>query len=278
MTGHNAECDCPPCMVEDMNRHLASIGFEGAGGTVTAQEMSADYSVRTRYATPGTRTGRGIVRKVSDAQVKYMLFLFKSRDTSGLVRLPGSENIESMSLRGARDLISRLLACPELESAKSVRLATESQLNYIDGLINGRQVPEGSREWFDAKRSEITFDSARSMIERLKALPFVAREVIKSEIADGRYAIENENGELRFYVLRTAKSSGRQYVNVMHSDNDSWVKGAAAKAILAKIAIDPKAAMIRYGQEIGSCGHCGRTLTDAASREAGIGPICANKL
>jgi uncharacterized protein DUF6011 len=35
--------------------------------------------------------------------------------------------------------------------------------------------------------------------------------------------------------------------------------------------------MVRYGQELGECGHCGRTLTDEASRAAGIGPVCASK-
>lgn len=39
----------------------------------------------------------------------------------------------------------------------------------------------------------------------------------------------------------------------------------------------PYEAMIRYGQEIGSCGHCGRELTNQESRAAGIGPICRNK-
>lgn len=39
----------------------------------------------------------------------------------------------------------------------------------------------------------------------------------------------------------------------------------------------PYEAMIRYGQEIGACGHCGRDLTNEESRAAGIGPICRNK-
>ncbi|MES2342166.1 MAG: DUF6011 domain-containing protein [Pseudomonadota bacterium] len=28
---------------------------------------------------------------------------------------------------------------------------------------------------------------------------------------------------------------------------------------------------------MGECGRCGRTLTDEASRAAGIGPVCASK-
>src|SRR5688500_6062232 len=40
------------------------------------------------------------------------------------------------------------------------------------------------------------------------------------------------------------------------------------------IAADPKTALLRFGQELGSCGHCGRDLTNQESREFGIGPTC----
>jgi hypothetical protein len=36
-------------------------------------------------------------------------------------------------------------------------------------------------------------------------------------------------------------------------------------------------AHILYGQEIGSCGLCGRSLTDEASRARGLGSDCASK-
>jgi hypothetical protein len=40
---------------------------------------------------------------------------------------------------------------------------------------------------------------------------------------------------------------------------------------------DPKVAMLRYGQELGQCGHCYRTLTNDESRAVGIGPVCRAK-
>lgn len=48
------------------------------------------------------------------------------------------------------------------------------------------------------------------------------------------------------------------------------------KQVLAFIA-DPKAAAIAYGIETGVCCICNATLTNKASIEAGIGPICATK-
>ena len=47
----------------------------------------------------------------------------------------------------------------------------------------------------------------------------------------------------------------------------------ASAAILA-IAADPKAAAIAYGKERIRCSCCGAKLTNAVSREYGIGPIC----
>jgi hypothetical protein len=46
---------------------------------------------------------------------------------------------------------------------------------------------------------------------------------------------------------------------------------------LEAIAADPRGEAIRYGQRTGTCSCCGRTLTNGASIEAGIGPICASK-
>ena len=49
------------------------------------------------------------------------------------------------------------------------------------------------------------------------------------------------------------------------------------KAVIMAAADDPLAAAIRYGRETGNCSCCGRELTDPASIEAGIGPVCRDK-
>lgn len=101
------------------------------------------------------------------------------------------------------------------------------------------------------------------------------------DVPAGRYAVENETGDLRFYIVdrpTEGRWAGRVFVKVMHSDERSRLFDNAAASVLAKIvAAGPFEAMLRYGREIGSCGHCGRTLTDEASRAAGIGPVCAGK-
>lgn len=48
--------------------------------------------------------------------------------------------------------------------------------------------------------------------------------------------------------------------------------------LLAEIDKDPMAASKKYGHASGSCGVCGRGLTNSVSIKMGIGPICAEKL
>jgi Family of unknown function (DUF6011) len=52
---------------------------------------------------------------------------------------------------------------------------------------------------------------------------------------------------------------------------------AQAEAEVVAVCADPKAAAVAYGRKFGRCSVCNRELSDAASVEAGIGPICASK-
>ena len=101
------------------------------------------------------------------------------------------------------------------------------------------------------------------------------------EVADGRYAVE-EDGTLKFFHVRNGKAdtrwAGFVFVEIQASDDLYPLKDRARKAsVLALIAADPETAMNRYGQELGVCGDCGRTLTDETSRRIGRGPVCRNK-
>lgn len=100
------------------------------------------------------------------------------------------------------------------------------------------------------------------------------------KVAKGYYAVEVD-GVLKFYRVdrpTEGKWAGYTFLSVQASD-DFWpIKNRDQKrAILELIEADPKAAGARYGQEIGRCWKCHRTLTDATSRANGIGPDCANK-
>ena len=48
--------------------------------------------------------------------------------------------------------------------------------------------------------------------------------------------------------------------------------------LIDRVLADPMAAVRRFGTELGICGICNLPLTNEASRERGIGPVCESKL
>jgi hypothetical protein len=77
------------------------------------------------------------------------------------------------------------------------------------------------------------------------------------------------------YVKRDTGEYAGKVVNGKFSP--AYGAGDGIEAALIAIAADPKEAAIRWGRKTGSCSCCGRELTNHASVEAGVGPICAGK-
>lgn len=53
--------------------------------------------------------------------------------------------------------------------------------------------------------------------------------------------------------------------------------GAETESRVVAAASDPEAAAVAYGNRVGACSCCGKTLSNKASIDRGIGPICADK-
>jgi len=94
-----------------------------------------------------------------------------------------------------------------------------------------------------------------------------------------RYAVDID-GTTKFYRIKPGRKAGFWFIDVQASDEYHPIRNAGTKAAIIKaiVAAGPDACMARYGQLIGSCGRCGRTLTDADSRAMGIGPDCREKM
>jgi hypothetical protein len=130
-----------------------------------------------------------------------------------------------------------------------------------------------------------TVQEARNIIDWLKGQPLPASPQAKlpanidknGKARPTYYAIDFE-GQLRFFRVKAGRKPGMYFVDEQASDEFYPVRqGARRGGILGTIMRDPQAAMQRYGQEIGRCSRCGRTLTDPVSRDYGIGPDCRNK-
>jgi len=109
-------------------------------------------------------------------------------------------------------------------------------------------------------------------------------DAVKASIADGYYATER-NGAVSFWRLQqptAGKWKGYTFLATVTGGpgraNETSYRNMAGKAtVLEAIAADVKGAAILFGRELGFCGACGSPLTDAKSRAAGIGPICAKR-
>lgn len=167
--------------------------------------------------------------------------------------------------------------------------ATPKQFGYLRTLLAeraGNPEAEKIRTAMNEMREAGFFDkkAASAAIKALLEIPKNPVKVVNlpelPDVPAGRYAVENEDGDLRFYHVNRpteGKWAGRTFVKVQASDDLHAVRGKAAASVLAKIAADVDTAGRRYGQELGVCGDCGRTLTDAESRARGRGPICEGK-
>jgi hypothetical protein len=182
----------------------------------------------------------------------------------------------------------------------SVEFMTDKQRDYIDSLLNGRMMTEEestkARAQFDAGLDKRL---ASRWITRLLTLPkgssvFARRNEGGAEalpaVENGRYAIIDprdniDKPTLMFYRVKTGKENGRwagfTFLDAgrggAHGDL-VWtpIKNFAYKGLVMKaIAEDPIGAGRKFGQEVGVCFRCGRSLTQEHTRAAGVGDDCA---
>lgn len=165
-------------------------------------------------------------------------------------------------------------------------LATDKQVSFIKSLVAERPSFRDAENLHDDVIENLTRRDASNLIDRLLSTP---KEVTQQagasgaapQVPNGRYALEDEDGVVKFYRVNTpaeGRWAGFTFVDAQASDDLHPIRNRQHKAeVLEAIAADPAAAARRYGVEIGSCGICGRTLTDEVSRAHGIGPVCRAK-
>jgi hypothetical protein len=169
--------------------------------------------------------------------------------------------------------------------------ATDRQLNYITSLFDERDFSDEPRPKFAARlaflrdnesaREKLTIAEASNLIDYLDCQSFLAPfdpAAQSDEVPAGRYAYTGIDGYTVFVKVDRPEGrwSGYTFVSQQLSDDFETVPRKFRVAALAAITKQGvKESAIRYGHELGVCAVCGRTLTNEASRAAGIGPKCA---
>lgn len=154
-----------------------------------------------------------------------------------------------------------------------------SHLN-AEGQQYLKEIAAGERVVSKKKASEL-IEKLLAMKDKPKSAPTdVMAERFAFGVPAGRYAVEADNGELRFYHVWVSRDGKRLNVYVAHGPDESDLKyQKTVLGVLNKIkTVGIRQAAIRYGMEIGSCSNCGRRLTNHISRALGIGPVCGGRM
>jgi hypothetical protein len=168
-----------------------------------------------------------------------------------------------------------------------INRASEKAVDYLVSLSASR-TPHVAEDVIRAWAATVDRSVVSDKIDELKAM-LKSESVISTggslerhNVPAGRYAITGSDGQTVFVKVdrpTEGQWAGRIFVKIQAGDDLHRTGRQVADALLAKIAADGvQDAMLRYGREIGSCGHCGRTLTNQESRDAGIGPVCRDKM
>lgn len=168
---------------------------------------------------------------------------------------------------------------------------TSKQVEFYKTLVNGKQMDDIARENYKKGMCHISRQGMVNVIGHLVTLPWIPRPkaapVVSAtpspvaKIGEGRYAVM-VGTELKFYEVRKpteGKWAGFVFLSQLSGENHIPMRDKVEReAIYSLIVKDVVGALKLYGQKIGRCGHCRKTLTDQVSREFGIGPVCRKAL
>ncbi|SIB68587.1 DUF6011 domain-containing protein [Mycobacteroides abscessus] len=178
-------------------------------------------------------------------------------------------------------------------SGMDVDPITDRQRNYLRELLlqkaqlQGKPEAEASDE-IDALLDRLSKSGASARIEETKAYLHAHRDAVDAvrshvggpdavEIEDGFY--ELADGRI-IKVIHAVHGSGRQYGKVLNTETRTFdMEVGILREVRAtgKRIDDDQHRCAELGKLYGVCMCCGLELTDEASIEVGIGPVCKAK-
>lgn len=156
------------------------------------------------------------------------------------------------------------------------------------GFLTENQINAWYRGW-EKRKAAIAARTAETQAKGGTVNLDRIREMFDAATASGyKKPVYRAEGLKISLASLTGRNAGCLYVVEIEDDAyQGKIEGVSFKAVretkgttlarLQAIAADPAAAAVAYGRRTGTCACCGRELTNHASIEAGIGPICAEK-
>lgn len=208
---------------------------------------------------------------------------------------------DAISSRRASAIIEQLLVAKGLIPQATLTDAQAAALEWA-------QAPEQQRDGF--LQSLVAFwERKRELTEKqwacllrahatngaVKSVPLDMATLLNG-IPDGWYAIESRTGtnDLDFFLVttnagrRNPANKGKRWVKryvgggVPGAEKTIDMRTSERIAVAKELALlspeECQASQLLFGQEVGSCGRCGRSLSDEVSRNLGYGPECRKSL
>ncbi len=192
---------------------------------------------------------------ISQAQVGKINALLAERDLTGTAYVGWEPDWAKATKGMASSVIDFLLTLPKAAPAKPVEV-TEAEATHDEF---DEQPPAVPTQKFGAAWAAIPVGSN----------------------GYGYYALEVGPDQHKFFRVERpteGKWEGMTFIKEQASDSFYPVEPKPrGYSYLTEIASDPENAGLLYGQQIGKCTRCHRTLTDVDSRAIGIGPDCLRK-
>lgn len=301
---HSFDCECDNCLMTDvvttrpvgMDLFRKPRNVERTLAPVTTLPVTVKEPIRRLPA--GQKVGNGRVRKISEKQERYILFLIDQRDLTNLKIITGQtldpDEIPYMGVKGASALIEKMLGCP-IKGTNSPVMENSTipgspkQQKFINDLIEQLILSES-----DVKIMLKAFPKASTLIDNLLKMPKPNKEIIlKKEIDKAKDNEEyiptkvipgfyRDNDNQVWKVQFNQAKTGMYALKRVNKRKYEYVAGAIKELTPEMfVSLNPLDITLEeakeYGRKTGTCYMCSRTLTNKESIEAGIGPICANK-
>jgi hypothetical protein len=229
-------------------------------GAVTEREPAADTPARPTGGNGATNYG-STRNAPSEAQLRFLASL--SRDLGHELQTPRDKSHASLIIDGAKKELDRRRR-EGVAPAAPERKATERQRELIANLLTERVYD------LDVDVDALNPRQASELIDRLFAAP--RAKVAAHGIREGYYAYSPDGGMTadHYRVRRSGRivvwtAGGEHPYNGKLNEGLEWIKA------------NPREAAELFGRLVGTCGRCGRDLSDDDSRARGLGPVCAGK-
>jgi hypothetical protein len=235
-------------------------------GTVTERPVADDVQTTLRRGdavASGAPTGSSR-NAPSDAQLRFIASL--SRDLGYDLQTPRDKAHASLIINGAKKALEELRKAGKAPAGRPARQATEGQQSYLTDLLLNRTHEHPA----DLDVTALTFDAASALITELRDAP--RAKVAAHGIREGHYAYSTDGGQTADHY-RVTRNGG---IRVWSAGGEHPYRGKL-NAGLEWIKENQRDAAALFGRLIGTCGRCGRVLSDDDSRARGLGPVCASK-